>query len=672
MNNIYLKYYEENTRRIFEDEIGELSSYKYLKYTRDNYYELNNNVFIGKVDKRAEFAFLLQDGDDLYIDPEQAKDIMNSDIILVEVKNRRTFVREILKRGLTHIIATVQKRKRGFKYYTDKPMGRNIVVGNEENIVDGSLVKLKIDSIKNNKIYASIESVIGHITDPDIDILKIVASHNWPDPDMDLLEKAASNLNINIEEEKKKRLDLTDKLVVTIDGADAKDLDDAISLEIIDGNYHLGVHIADVALYVQKGSTIDKAAYNKATSVYLADRVIPMLPRKLSNDLCSLNPHTEKLTMSALMVINDKGRVINYEITNTVIESKHRLTYDAVNNLLNNKVSLGTKELDELLYNMFELSNILSNLREKRGELNFSSEELQFVFDEDNNVVDVVPRRTDKGEAIIESFMLAANETVAFHMEENTFPSIYRVHEKPDSEKMEKAFDTLQRLNINVNKRAIHNVKTLQQILEDSKDKDTEFIINMTLLRAMQKAKYDKNPIGHFGLAARYYTHFTSPIRRYPDLILHRIIKELVLAENNSLNNYRFYEKNLEDISKHTSRQERVAIDIEREVNQLKSCEYMLGKIGEQFNAQIIQILKTGFFVKIDKGIEGFVNIKNNYHNSSYEDATLSYVVSGTRYNIGDKLIVELTDVNMNDLEIDFRIVQKEASDLNNESNSKK
>ncbi|HHT55732.1 MAG TPA: ribonuclease R [Acholeplasma sp.] len=672
MNNIYLKYYEENTRRIFEDELGELSSYKYLKYTKDHYYELNNNVFIGKVDKRAEFAFLLQDDDDLYIDKEQAKDIMDQDIILVEVKNRKTYVREILKRGLTHIIATVQKRKRGIKYYTDKPLGKSIVVGNEENIVDGSLVKLSIDTIKNNKIYASIESVIGHITDPDIDILKIVASHNWPDPNMDELEKAASNLNINIEEEKKKRLDLTDKLIITIDGADAKDLDDAISLEIIDNNYHLGVHIADVALYVKKGSIIDKAAYNKATSVYLADRVIPMLPRKLSNDLCSLNPHTEKLTMSALMVINEKGRVIDYEITNTVIESKHRLTYDEVNNLLNNNVSLGSMELDSLLYNMFELSNILSKSREKRGELNFSSEELKFVFDDNNNVIDVIPRKTDKGEAIVESFMLAANETVAFHMEENTFPSIYRIHEKPDSEKMEKAFDTLQRLNINVNKKAIHNVKTLQQILNESKDKDTEFIINMTLLRAMQKAKYDKNPIGHFGLAARYYTHFTSPIRRYPDLILHRIIKELVLAENNSLNNYRYYEKNLEEISKHTSRQERVAIDIEREVNQLKSCEYMQTKLGKHFNAQIIQILKTGFFVKIDKGIEGFVNIKNNYYNSFYEEATLSYVVSGQRYNIGDKLIVELDSVNMEDLEIDFIIIDKEVSDLENESNRKK
>lgn len=658
MNNIYLKYYEKNTRRIFEDEIGQISDYKYLTYTKDYHYQLKNNVFIGKVDKRNAFAFLLQEGDDLYIDEKEASEIMHDDIILVEKLRNRIYVREILKRGLDYFIATVKTNKRGnFIYYTEIPYHKQIVVGDESGIVKGAVVRLKVEKITSKKIYAEIDSIIGHETDPDIEILKIVASYNWPDHDMDLLEKEAKNLKIDIDEEKSKRLDLTNELIVTIDGADAKDLDDAISLKIVDGNYHLGVHIADVSLYVKEGSIIDKEAYKKATSVYLADRVIPMLPRKLSNDLCSLNPHTEKLTLSALMVINDKGRVIDYSIQNTVINSKYRLTYDEVNNYLNNNKSLGNKALDELLSNMYELSKILSKQRVNRGELNFSSEELEFVFDDNNNVIDVKTKKTDKGEAIIESFMLAANETVAFHMEENAFPSIYRIHEKPDSDKMEKALDTLQRLKIKVNKKAIHNVKTLQTILKDSKGKENEFIINMTLLRAMQRAEYNENSIGHFGLAARYYTHFTSPIRRYPDLILHRIIKDLVLAENNSLSRYRYYENNLEEIAKHTSRQERVSIEIERDVNQLKSCEFMATKIDEVFNAQVISIMKTGFFVRVDNGIEGFVSGKS-YGSSNYDAETLSYVILGKRYSLGDKIKVKLIDVDLIDLKIDFEIFE--------------
>jgi len=666
MNQIYLKYYEQKTRKIFEDELGELSTYKYLKYTHDHFYELKNNVYIGKIDKRAPFAFLLNDDEDIYIDRTEANQLMDGDIALIEVKKGKAKVKEILKRGLDYIIATVYKRNGGFKYYTDKPLGRNILVNDESKIVEGSIVRLKVISIKNNRIFTNLDKIIGHITDPDIEILKIVATHNWPDPDMDLLEEEANNLNIDVEEEKKHRKDLIDKLIVTIDGIDAKDLDDAISLEKKDGVYHLGVHIADVSLYVKRGSLIDKEAYKKSTSVYMANKVIPMLPRKLANDYCSLNPNTEKLALSLLMKINSEGKVIEYDIAKTVIESKHRLNYDEVNDYLNKNKSLKNKELNELLTNMYELSLILKDVRDRRGEINFESEELEFVFNENNEVIDVKSRKTDKGEEIIESFMLLANETIAFHMEVNGYPSIYRIHEKPETDKLEKAIDTLNKLNININKKAIHNVKTFQNVLKDVKNTNYEYITNMTLLRAMQKAKYDMNPIGHFGLAARYYTHFTSPIRRYPDLLLHRIIKELLLGENTNLKNYKYYEKNLEEISKHTSNQERIAIDIEREVNQLKSCEYMLDKIYEQFDAQITQVLKTGFFVRISNGIEGFVNLKNTNNPGEYIDHLLSYKVGDKVYKIGDLVKVELIDVDMLDLKIDFKLINEGEVDENN------
>lgn len=667
MNNIYLKYYENNTRKIHEDEIGEISTYKYFNYTNDNFVELKNNVFIGKIDKRAPFAFLLNNNEDIYIDKDEASSLLDGDIVLIELIKNKAKVREILKRGLEFIIATVYKRRNGFKYYTDKPLGRNILVNDESKIVDGSIVRLKVVSIKNNRIFTSLDKIIGHITDPDIDILKIVATHNWPDPNMDLLEEEANNININIENEIKHRKDLRDKLIVTIDGKDAKDLDDAISLEKIDNLYHLGVHIADVSLYVKRGSLIDKEAYKKSTSVYMANKVIPMLPRKLANDYCSLNPNTEKLTLSLEMVINENGKVIDYEINKSVVVSKYRLNYDEVNEYLNYNKSLKNDDLNNLITNMYELSSILKDLRDKRGELNFESEELEFIFNKDNKVIDVKSRKTDKGEEIIESFMLLANETVAFHMEVNKYPSIYRVHEKPETEKLENAIDTLNKLSININKKAIHNVKTLQTVLKEVKNTNYEYITNMTLLRSMQKAKYDMNPLGHYGLAARYYTHFTSPIRRYPDLLLHRIIKELLLGENNSLKNYKYYEKNLEEISKHTSYQERLAIDIEREVDQLKSCEYMAERLYDKFDAQITQVLKTGFFVRINNGIEGFVNIKLSNNSGEYIDHLLSYKVNGKLYKIGDLVKVELIDVDMIDLKIDFKLIQEGE---NNEGNS--
>ena len=664
MNTIYLKFHELNTRKIHEDEFEtniELKKYQYLQYN-EPYYELKKNVFIGSVDLKENFGFLRQPIEDLYLEKKEIKDLTNNDVVLVEIKKNNPKVKLILKRGLETIIATIQKRRNGYKYFTDKPLYRNIIVGDESLAVDGLVVKLKVELISGDKIYAYIDEVIGHINDPDIEILKIVAYHNWPDIDVNELEKEANNLNINIEEEKKSRLDLTDKLIVTIDGKDAKDLDDAISLEIIDNNYILGVHIADVSLYVKENSLIDKAAYQKSTSVYMANKVIPMLPHKLANDLCSLNPNTTKLTLSCIMTINSEGKVIDYQITKSFIESKARLNYDDVNNLLENNISLGDKRIDDLIFKMNELSQKLALNRRRRGELEFDSEELQFEFNDKNEVINVYPRKTGLGEELIESFMLIANETVAFHMEENGFPSIYRIHEKPDTDKLDEALDKLSRLNIEYNKKAIHNVKELQKILKSAKNTDREFVVNMIMLRSMQRAKYDKNPLGHFGLAARYYTHFTSPIRRYPDLILHRIIKELVLGENNSLKRYNYYEKNLETIAKHTSVQERVAIEIERDVIDLKSCEYLLDKIGSVFDAQIVQVLKSGLFVRLTNGIEGFINMKNIYRNSTYDPVMLGYYANGKLYKLGDKIQVELIDVNMLDRQIDFIIYNKKGA----------
>lgn len=653
MNETYIKIYNEETRKIHESELPENFDLKYFKPADNGYYELRNNHFIGKVDKRNNFAFLLQKDDDIYINPTLARDLMNNDIILL-INNKKPEV-IILKRGLEYVIATVKIRKRGFKYFTDEPLRKNILVSDEKLITDGSIVKLKVDSIKGERIYTSLDKIIGHVTDPNIEILKIVATHDWPETDFDLLEKEANLLNIDFEEEKKYRKDLTNDLIVTIDGADAKDLDDAISLKYENELYYLGVHIADVSLYVKRGSLIDRSAYQKATSAYLADSVIPMLPRKLANDLCSLNPNTDKLTLSCLMTINKEGRVVDYQLEKTVINSKHRLTYDEVNNYLNKKISLETNELNEMISNMNELSKILERVRNKRGALEFKSEELKFTIDENYNVTNVTLRKSDKGEELIESFMLIANETVAFHMEKNHFPSIYRIHEKPEESKLEQAKTLLTNLGISTSKTL--NPKGLQKVLKEVEKSSLEYIVNMFLLRAMQKAKYDQNPIGHYGLGARYYTHFTSPIRRYPDLLLHRIISELVFGENNNKKNYLYYENHLQEIAEHASKMERIAIDMEREVDSLMSAKYMSNKISEEFKGQIVQVLKTGFFVKLENGIEGFVNAKLNYFNYEFNETTLSHKIHGKLYKIGDIIDVKLTDVNILEREIDFVLV---------------
>ncbi|MDY0276892.1 MAG: ribonuclease R [Acholeplasma sp.] len=671
-NELYLKFYEAKSRKINEEDLQglDLSDASFLVFN-EPFWQLKNNVFIGSVDRKESFAFLRQENDDIYLDRQEIKNIMNNDVILVEVVKGNPKVKLVLKRGLETIIATVEKRKNVFKYYTDKPLDRRIIVGDEKLAVIGNVVKLRVQSIVEDKIYAEIIEVIGHVDDPDIDILKIVAYYNWPDPNMDELEKIASEIKVDWESERKNRLDLTNDFIVTIDGKDAKDLDDAISLTVKDGKYQLGVHIADVSHFVTEDSIIDKEAYEKATSVYMANRVIPMLPHKLANDLCSLNPNTEKLALSCLMVLDEDGKVIEYNIQKTIINTSYRLNYDDVNDLIESNKSLGDKKLDDMIILMNELSQKLSQIRKKRGELEFDSEEIKFVFNKNNEVIDVYPKNTKKAEELIESFMLIANETVAFHMEVNGFPSIYRIHEKPDNIKLDEALNTLGRLGINFNKKAIHNVKELQKILKSVKGEDKEFIVNMILLRSMQRAKYDQNSLGHFGLAARYYTHFTSPIRRYPDLILHRIIGDLVLGNNNSLKQFNHFNKILDEVAKHSSVQERVAIEIEREVNQLKSCEFLLRKIGTIYKAQITQVIKTGMFVRLKNGIEGFINMKHLYRNSQYDAVMLGYYAKGKLYKIGDFIKVELVDVNMIEREIDFAIVSEKGG-RSNENNRKK
>ena len=668
MNTIYLKFYDMQTRKIHRDTFGDfdVAQYPFLML-EEHYVVLKPDILIGRLDHKKTFGFLRQELEDIYIEQRDLLDAMHDDIVLVKdgVEPRIVLV---VKRALSHLVATVKSTKKGLFFEADTYLDRRLEVEGGDDLVLGHVVMLDVDAIDQHAVYAKVKKIIGHVNDPDINTLKIVASYNWPEYFSDELLASIHHIHIDMEEERAKRIDLSQDLIITIDGKDAKDLDDAISLSYRDGTYFLGVHIADVSHFVKEGTLLDEEAYKRSTSSYLADRVIPMLPHKLSNDWCSLNPNEEKLTLSCMMELDQDAKVIGYDIQKTIITSKRRMTYDEVNQFLIHGTSLHDKEIENMLSIMNELSLKLKKIRKKRGEIEFESSELGFIVDQHGRVLDVYERKTDVAEELIESFMLIANETVAFHMFHANLPSIYRIHEEPDHIKLKLALQTVAKLGIPVNYKQLGSPKPLQIITENTAETPYHYVVHMLLLRAMQKAKYSEALSPHYGLGARFYTHFTSPIRRYPDLILHRLIHRFVLGESeNYKKDVYHFESMLPEIAKHTSDQERKAIQMERDVSKLKSCEYMQDKIGKYYKATISQMMPSGMFVKLSNGIEGFVPLRllDDYY--MYDEQNLTFVGNrGKRYRLGDVIKVELIDVDIMQKKMDFKIIDKKSSKKGN------
>jgi ribonuclease R len=664
MEHVYLAFYDQQTRKIHKDHMGDinLDLYPFLAF-EDPYYILKPHILIGRLDRKKTFGFLRQELEDIYIDQNDLGDAMHDDIVLVKegVEPRVVF---IVKRALTVLVATIKKTQKGLFFEPETFIDKRLEVEPYEGLVVGHVVMLSIDSIDQFAVYASVKKIIGHINDPDINTLKIVHAFEWPQKFKQETIDSLKQIKIDFEQEKKERLDLTDDLIITIDGKDAKDLDDAISLTIKDGMYHLGVHIADVSHYVKEGTLLDLEAYERSTSSYLADRVIPMLPHLLSNDLCSLNPHEIKLTLSCLMVLDESAKVVSYDIQKTYIKSKRRMTYDEVNHFFKNNKTLHDKAIEDMLTNMNELSQKLKKIRKQRGEIEFESSELGFIVDDHGRVLDVYERQTDEAEELIESLMLIANETVAFHMHHADLPGIYRIHEKPDTIKLRLALQTVAKLGFPVNMKQLGNPKPLQILTQNTSDTPYSYIVHMALLRAMQKAKYSETLSPHYGLGARYYAHFTSPIRRYPDLILHRMIHRLVLGEAKNLKkDINHFETIMPEVAQHTSDQERKAIQMERDVSKLKSCEYMQDKIGNYFKGLITQMMPSGMFVKLQNGIEGFVPLRvlDDYY--MYDESNLTFIGNrGKRYRLGDQVKVELLDVDLAAKKMDFVIIDKKQN----------
>src|SRR5699024_2197433 len=399
-----------------------------------------------------------------------------------------------------------------------------------------------------------------------------------------------------------------------IDGADAKDLDDAISVKLLDnGNYQLGVYIADVSYYLEQGTPMDKEAYERGTSVYLVDRVIPMIPHRLSNGICSLNPHVDRLTLGCEMEISPAGDIVNHSIFPCVIQSKERMTYKDVNKILvDHDVELREKykELVPMFEKMAELAQVLNRKRMGRGAIDFDFKEAQVLVDENGKATDVVLRERSVGERLIEEFMLAANETVAEHFHWLDVPFIHRIHEDTDEGKLQHFFEFIAGLGYVVKGTAneIHP-QALQKVIEEVRGEKEEMIVSKLMLRSMKQAKYDPQSVGHFGLATEFYTHFTSPIRRYPDLIVHRLIRTYLINKQMDKKTIDYWKEHLPEIARHTSEMERAAVDTERETDDLKKAEFMEDKVGEEFDGVISSVTSFGMFVELENTVEGLVHV---------------------------------------------------------------
>ena len=659
----------------------------------NNHNHLKENLVVGTLQAHAKgFGFLIPEDEgekDVFIPSNCMMGAINGDKIAVKVTREDTSTRkregevvEIIERNTTTVVGVYEDSKNfGFVISEDTKISRDIYIPKRDRngAEDGDVVTVKITKWPegNRKPEGVVTEILGKKGDRGIDILIIIKKLGLPEDFSAKVLKYAEGISDEIDEkEYKGRRDLRNVRMVTIDGEDAKDLDDAVSIERLpNGNYKLGVHIADVSHYVRENNPLDKEALKRATSVYLIDRVIPMLPRKLSNGICSLNPKVDRLTLSCIMEIDHKGKVVDHEIVESVIKTDERMTYTDVTKILEDNDPELIKKYDYLIDDfktMEELCKILRAKRMKRGAIDFEIEEAKIVLNELGKPIEIKPYDRAIANRMIEEFMLIANETVAEHMFWTHLPFVYRIHENPDEEKLAKFKEFIYNLGYSIQWKEEIHPKALQGILEKVKGKAEETVVSTLLLRSMMQARYAPECTGHFGLAAQYYCHFTSPIRRYPDLQIHRIIKEYLHGEIDEKRINKL--KNIVGHSaKQSSEMERKAQDAEREVDDLKKAEYMQDRIGEEFEGVISSVTSFGVFVELPNTIEGLVHITDlddDYY--IYEESHLRLVGERTKkvYKLGDKVLVECVHVDMPNKEIFFRIIEEAEDEKNQDEKS--
>jgi len=655
--------------------------------TRTNRYGVPERMDLirGRVQAHAKgFGFLIPDDrehPDVYINANDLKSAMNGDIVLVKVTSKSAAggklegeVIRVVKRAVTQIVGIFQNNEAyGFVLPDDKRINRDIFIPKNafNGAVDGEKVVVRIVNYPEGRSAAEgeVAEVLGHKDDPGVDIISIIRKHQLPEGFPEEVTAEAEQAPDSITDEEivqQGRRDLRDKVIVTIDGEDAKDLDDAVNVELLpNGHYLLGVHIADVGYYVPEGSELDKEAYNRGCSVYLVDRVIPMLPHRLSNGICSLNPQVDRLTLSCEMEFDENMKVVNHDVFTSVIRTKERMTYTNVRKIVEDEDPEVMERYSDLVDNfrlMKELALKLRGNRIRRGAVDFDFPESKVVIDDKGKPIDIVKRERSIAEQMIEEFMLAANETVAEHFHWLKVPFIYRIHENPDPERLQNFLAFAENFGYHVKGRgnAIHP-RALQGLLEDIQGTKEQKVISTMMLRSMKQAKYDAGTSGHFGLAAEFYSHFTSPIRRYPDLAIHRVIREVI--ENKGVlteKRQEYLASRMPDVAQQSSERERVAVEAERDTDQLKKAEYMLDKVGEEFDGMISSVTNFGMFIELENSVEGLIRLSaltdDYYH---FDEKVMSLIGERTSkvFRIGDDLRIRLARVNMDDHTIDFELL---------------
>jgi ribonuclease R len=628
------------------------------------------------------FGFVILEGeeDDVFIPGDATNGALHGDKVMITIKKEQSgsgrrkegAVVNIIDRGRDEIVGTFEKSKNfGFVRPDNLKYGKDIFIPKEltKGAVNGHKVVVKItkygDATQNPE--GKIIEILGHVNDPGVDIMSVVRAYDLPVEFPPEVLRSLDQVPEEIDpQELISRLDIRETQTVTIDGEDAKDLDDAISIEKVGDLYRLGVHIADVSHYVREGTPLDQEALKRGTSVYLVDRVIQMLPHKLSNGICSLNQGVDRLALSCFMDIDAKGTVVGHTIAETVIRSDRRMTYTNVSKIVEDNDVEVCKEYEELVpmfHLMQELADVLRERRHIRGAINFDFPESKIIVDKQGKPIEIKPYDRNKATKIIEEFMLIANETVAEDFFWQEIPFVYRTHDTPDEEKIKKLAIFINNFgySIRVGQEDIHP-KELQKLLVKVEDTPEEALISRLTLRSMKQAKYTVTCTGHFGLSAKYYCHFTSPIRRYPDLQIHRIIKENVSGKMGEKRRGH-YDKILYEVSDHSSRMERRADESEREVQKLKKVEYMSAHIGEIFEGVISGVTSWGMYIELPNTVEGMIRVsemKDDYY--IYDEEHYQMVGEHTKkiFKLGQKVTVEVMNADKILRTIDFALVEVE------------
>lgn len=653
----------------------------------------------GKLSCNAKgfFGFVICDDEaeeDVFVKGDKLKDAFDGDRVLVKIDREKSggkregHIQKVIERGNASVVGVIEKKKSGtFRLRPDNRRIYGKVRIEPQDMMDaeiGSRAACEITGYaKNGKMLGRVTAVLGERTSLKGCIEGIIMSNGIKQEfDADTISEARKAPSAVTEKDIEGRTDLRDMLIFTIDGDDARDFDDAVSLSVLNnGNYYLGVHIADVTHYVKEGTALDAEAFERATSVYLADRVIPMLPEKLSNGICSLNPNVDRLTMSVLMEIDHNGGVVSHKIEKSVIRSKERMTYNNVNAILersDKELTAKYRHLVPTLKLMEELAAVLRKKRDNRGAIQFDFPETGIVVDETGTPVEIVKRVRGTSEKLIEEFMLLANETVAEYAYWSELPFVYRVHEPPGTDKITSFNAFLRNFNLSIKGKIdddnpVHP-KALQKILDSVKDTPEERIVATNMLRSLMKAEYKTENLGHFGLAAKYYCHFTSPIRRYPDLMIHRVLKKFLNGEA--------IKCRVHEAASHSTEREIAAEHTERDVDDLMKTSYMSQFIGEAFDGVVSGVMGFGMFVELDNSVEGLVRVENmrgDYFELDEAANTLTDKRSGKRYRISDTVRVVLVKADLMLRQLDFvlesdakRNTQKTTENRGNKKTGKK